>query len=177
MDGWGAGGPDLQTIHDFLQSLGWLINKERSSLIPTQRVTYLGYQFCLVSWKVFLPQEKISNDSGNVSLTTNQSISLSHLKSSRSDDLLLSRSSMGKVASTPTTAVSAKELGRRHKFLFRFQVLDTLQGKKLVVEVAPSLDKGSAVVHSYIPEDPNGCKFLGMESPSQQHNGTGKMVP
>lgn len=32
------------------------------------------------------------------------------------------------------------------------------------------------MVHSYIPEDHSGCKFLGIGSPCQQHNGTGGMV-
>lgn len=51
---------DLQTVQDILQFLGWLINKEKSSLILAQKVTYLGYEFFSVDQKVFLPQEKFS---------------------------------------------------------------------------------------------------------------------
>lgn len=68
---------DLQAVQDFLQSLGWLINKEKSSLIPAQKVTYLGYDFCSVNQRVFLPQEKITKVFQTMStLQTNQSVSL-----------------------------------------------------------------------------------------------------
>ena len=68
---------DLQTVQDFFQSLGWLINREKSSLNPAQNVKYLGYDFCSVDQKVFLPQEKVSKMLQAVSaLQTNQSVSL-----------------------------------------------------------------------------------------------------
>ncbi|XP_040188033.1 uncharacterized protein LOC120920173 [Rana temporaria] len=68
---------DLQTVLDFLQSLGWLINREKSSLVPAQRVKYLGYDFCSVVQKVFLPEEKVSKMVQAVStLQTNQLVSL-----------------------------------------------------------------------------------------------------
>lgn len=50
---------DLQVARSLLENLGWLLNLEKSNLIPSQRVPFLGYILDSPQRKVFLPQEKI----------------------------------------------------------------------------------------------------------------------
>ena len=49
-----------QVIH-FVQSLGWIINFEKSDLIPTQEIEFLGYKFDLRVGLVFPTQENRSS--------------------------------------------------------------------------------------------------------------------
>ena len=50
---------NTQKVYDFIESLGFYINQEKSVLIPCQRITFLGYIIDSVLFKVFLPEEKI----------------------------------------------------------------------------------------------------------------------
>lgn len=64
---------DLREAQDFLQSLGWLINWDKSQLTPTQEIQYLGYRISSVEMKIFLPMEKIEKIGQAVAqLQTNQ---------------------------------------------------------------------------------------------------------
>lgn len=64
---------NLQEAQLFLRSLGWLINRDKSQLIPTQEVQYLGYRISSIERKVFLPSEKIEKVGlAVVQLQTNQ---------------------------------------------------------------------------------------------------------
>ena len=51
---------DLRTAQDFLSSLGWIINQDKSHLVPSQEVVYLGYRISSIKRKIFLPEEKIA---------------------------------------------------------------------------------------------------------------------
>ena len=46
-------------LRNLLHSLGFLVNTEKSVLIPTQRIVFLGYLIDSVQFKVFLTEEKI----------------------------------------------------------------------------------------------------------------------
>ncbi|CAG2251887.1 unnamed protein product [Mytilus edulis] len=46
-------------LRNLLHSLGFLVNKEKSVFIPTQRIIFLGYLIDSVQFKVFLTEEKI----------------------------------------------------------------------------------------------------------------------
>lgn len=50
---------NLQTVQTHLRGLGWLLNLQKSNLIPSQRVRFLGYEIDSIEQKIFLPQEKI----------------------------------------------------------------------------------------------------------------------
>ena len=68
---------DLKVALSFLRSLGWLVNEEKSQMIPSQEVMYLGYRITSVEKKIFLPQEKILKLEQAVALLqTNQEISI-----------------------------------------------------------------------------------------------------
>ncbi|CAJ0951108.1 unnamed protein product [Ranitomeya imitator] len=47
----------LQITLDTLTHLGWIINKEKSTLTPTQRLKFLGMEFDTIQAQVFLPKE------------------------------------------------------------------------------------------------------------------------
>ncbi|XP_040196517.1 uncharacterized protein LOC120929266 [Rana temporaria] len=49
---------DLELTKKTLMDLGWLLNLEKSSLIPSQRIPYLGYTLDSTLLRVFLPLEK-----------------------------------------------------------------------------------------------------------------------
>ncbi|CAJ0959122.1 unnamed protein product [Ranitomeya imitator] len=49
---------NLQLTLDTLLRLGWIINYQKSSLIPTQRLEFLGMEFDTSQAQVFLPKEK-----------------------------------------------------------------------------------------------------------------------
>lgn len=95
---------DLQTVQEFLQSLGWLVNKEKSSLTPAQRVTYLGHEISSVDQKVFLPEEKIAKVTHMMASFAKQTVGFAQrcLKGSRPYCILLSCRTMGEVSSTTT---------------------------------------------------------------------------
>ena len=46
-------------VYDFIESLGFSINDEKSVIIPCQRITFLGYIIDSVQFKVYLPEDKI----------------------------------------------------------------------------------------------------------------------
>ena len=47
-----------QTV-SLLESLGFTINREKSQLVPSQQVRFLGFQVDSVTMKLFLPEDKI----------------------------------------------------------------------------------------------------------------------
>ncbi|XP_053389192.1 uncharacterized protein LOC128552195 [Mercenaria mercenaria] len=47
------------TMYEQLDTLGFVINKQKSVLVPTQRITYFGYILDSVLFMVFLPEDKI----------------------------------------------------------------------------------------------------------------------
>ncbi|MCG8094339.1 MAG: hypothetical protein JAZ17_12090 [Candidatus Thiodiazotropha endolucinida] len=47
------------TMAETMESLGFMLNKEKSVLEPTQKITYFGYILDSVLFKVFLPDKKI----------------------------------------------------------------------------------------------------------------------
>ncbi|XP_077331855.1 uncharacterized protein LOC143974400 [Lithobates pipiens] len=68
---------DLRVAISCLKRLGWLINQEKSHLIPTQAIQYLGFLVDSVSQKVFLTGEKVEKVKEMVTfLQSNQTISI-----------------------------------------------------------------------------------------------------
>lgn len=49
----------LTMVGELLESLGFMINVTKSSLIPATRVTFLGFDFDSIEIKVFLPRGKV----------------------------------------------------------------------------------------------------------------------
>ena len=49
----------LRMVRELLESLGFIINVNKSSLIPTTRFTFLGFELDSIPMKVFLPQGKV----------------------------------------------------------------------------------------------------------------------
>ena len=49
---------NTQTIVDLTQSLGWIINQEKSKLKPTQVFSFMGYEYYLDSDLVKPTQER-----------------------------------------------------------------------------------------------------------------------
>ena len=47
-------------VVQILESLGFIINKEKSVLIPSQKIVFLGYVIDLVARTVSLPEEKLN---------------------------------------------------------------------------------------------------------------------
>lgn len=47
------------SVVNLFQQAGFQINEEKSSLLPTQSVTFLGYVMDTVKMTVSLPQEKV----------------------------------------------------------------------------------------------------------------------
>jgi hypothetical protein len=45
-------------VVEFLQALGWLVNVEKSMLVPRRRFQFLGWQWSARRWSVQLPAEK-----------------------------------------------------------------------------------------------------------------------
>ena len=52
---------NTQTVVDLTQSLGWIINREKSELKPTQVFSFVGYEYHLDSVLVKLTQERWLN--------------------------------------------------------------------------------------------------------------------
>ena len=50
---------NTQTVVDLTQSLGWIINKEKSELKPTQVFLFVGYEYQLDSALVNPTQERL----------------------------------------------------------------------------------------------------------------------
>lgn len=50
---------NLQVTQAHLNGLGWLLNLQKSNLIPSQRVWFLGYEIDSVKQRILLPQEKV----------------------------------------------------------------------------------------------------------------------
>ena len=50
---------DSQNLVKLVQELGWLINFQKSELVPTQKLDFLDYQFDLQRGLVFPIQEKL----------------------------------------------------------------------------------------------------------------------
>ena len=48
---------NIQTVVDLTQSLGWIINQEKSELNPTQVFSFVGYEYHLNSTLVKRTQE------------------------------------------------------------------------------------------------------------------------
>ena len=73
---------DLEVTKKVLTDLGWLLNLDKSSLIPSQQITYLGYLLDSTLSRVFLPVEKVKKlDRAVASLQNNQQVSLRSLMS------------------------------------------------------------------------------------------------
>ena len=49
---------NTQTVIDLTQSLGWIINREKSELKPTQVFSFVGYKYHLDSALVRPTQER-----------------------------------------------------------------------------------------------------------------------
>ena len=47
------------TMVNTLQSLGFTINYEKSSLVPSQRIVFFGFLTDSVQFKIFLTEEKV----------------------------------------------------------------------------------------------------------------------
>jgi len=52
---------NIKITMNFLESLGWIINFKKSVLVPTQRVTYLGFIFDSRAMSIELPEKKRTN--------------------------------------------------------------------------------------------------------------------
>ena len=52
---------EVQAVIQTLESLGFLVNREKSSLFPSQIIQYFGFKINLVTMILFLPQGKLSN--------------------------------------------------------------------------------------------------------------------
>lgn len=50
---------DLEETRTHLESLGWIINKEKSNMILSQTIKFLGYTISSIQERFFLPEEKI----------------------------------------------------------------------------------------------------------------------
>jgi hypothetical protein len=48
-----------QTLMTMMENLGFYINYEKSNLIPSTRIEYLGHLIDSVIFKVYLPDEKV----------------------------------------------------------------------------------------------------------------------
>ncbi|XP_077340446.1 uncharacterized protein LOC143984042 [Lithobates pipiens] len=73
---------DLNLTKRVLTDLGWLLNLEKSSLIPSQQISYLGFLLDSTLLRVFLPKEKVQKlDSAVASLQNNQLVSIRVLMS------------------------------------------------------------------------------------------------
>lgn len=51
-------GQNTVKIAETLESLGFILNREKSTLEPTQKITYFGYVLDSVLDKVFLPDKQ-----------------------------------------------------------------------------------------------------------------------
>lgn len=51
----------METVLSPLESLGWLVNREKSSMVPSQVKPSLGYLVDSRMQQLFLPQEKVGN--------------------------------------------------------------------------------------------------------------------
>lgn len=49
---------NTKKVQQFIQSVGFNINMEKSVFIPSQRITFLGYIIDSVLFRVFLPEDK-----------------------------------------------------------------------------------------------------------------------
>lgn len=52
---------DTKTVMKLLKKLGFLINKEKSNLLPSQKIKYLGFIYNTVTMTRSLPQKKINS--------------------------------------------------------------------------------------------------------------------
>ena len=50
---------DLGKTQSHLEGLGWILNMEKSNLVPSQVIIFLGYSIDSIQKKIFLPEEKI----------------------------------------------------------------------------------------------------------------------
>lgn len=50
---------NVKTTKEFIKSVGFDINEEKSVFVPSQRIIFLGYIIDSVQFKVFLPEDKI----------------------------------------------------------------------------------------------------------------------
>lgn len=67
-------GHDLGKARSHLESLGWIVNIQKSNFNPAQQVQFLGYQINSVEQRIFLPEEKKKNQGSECSnYSTNES--------------------------------------------------------------------------------------------------------
>ena len=52
-------GQNTQIMAETMESLGFILNRDKSVLKPTQKITYFGYILDSVLFKVFVPDKKI----------------------------------------------------------------------------------------------------------------------
>ena len=52
----------MAMTRELLESLGFLINFKKSQLLPSNQITYLGFQIDSVSMKLFLPEGKVKKN-------------------------------------------------------------------------------------------------------------------
>ena len=50
---------NTKLVREFIESLGFLINKEKSNFVPSQQIVFPGFIFDSVQFQVFLPENKI----------------------------------------------------------------------------------------------------------------------
>lgn len=49
---------NLARARAYLESIGWILNLQKSNLIPSQEVLFLGYRINSAEQRIFLPEEK-----------------------------------------------------------------------------------------------------------------------
>ncbi|XP_068111872.1 uncharacterized protein [Hyperolius riggenbachi] len=156
----------LSTL-DYLQQLGWLINWEKCSLVPSQVIEFLGFNIDTRKEKIFMPDRKIF-------AILNAVFFLSELKNNiaeesngntRTPNSLISRSTVGTIPRKSTTVVDT-QIMEQEPHSVRQEDLYSSQHKGVSVVVAGS---GSLFNRSFVElpgtkDNHNGCQFMGMGS-------------
>ena len=114
---------DSQNLVKLVQELDWLINFQKSELVPTQNLDFLGYHFDLQRGLVFPTQKKLDRLK-NSTVSTRKSLVLSPRK-------LMSL--MGTLASLEKTV----PLGRLHMRPFQWYLKSHWKFPKLLVKRIP----------------------------------------
>ncbi|XP_077308637.1 uncharacterized protein LOC143927975 [Lithobates pipiens] len=158
---------DLRVAISCLKRLGWLINQEKSHLIPTQALQYLGFLVDSVSQKVFLTEEKVIKVKEMVTfLQSNQTISI--------------RSAMAGLGLLVAT-IPAVPWARAHFRCLQANILDSWDGTQESLDGTIHLSSktkrslwswkrrepstGSLVVSSSVCSHHHGCQCLGLGGP------------
>lgn len=162
-----------------LPTVAGLVNREKSSLILAQRVTYLGYEICLIK-SDFPPARKNLKDSSADFSLADQSLDLAqkNLKSSRSDDLLLSAVPWARLHQRPLQRFLLRNWdGYTSSLEMRVWIPSRIKRSLWQWRSQPHLTKGlqwSIPISQRITTD---ASFWGWGAHLKQHSSTGKMVP